>query len=678
MRKRSERNRRAGKRLLCLILAGLCLLGASGCSRAGTEQAAEPAVTQDTQLEPVQPQPVAAADGDPKSLLCKASYTASGEALSRSPEDTVAVMGDAALTAGQLQIRYCLAVSAYRQSGKEPAPDFDRPLDAQLCPLAEGLSWQHYFLREALAQWQAQQALLLKSGEPQTVSSEYYEPRQELHERYFSKELPARKYLYESKDCYTPNKLHQAWLDALPETLAKLAEEKGCDSLEALTAAFAGPGAGEEDLLTVAGEVNRSYMYFTECGYAIALSEEELSGAVRQETDTCKTVDIRQCLLIPEGSTAADGTVSDSEESWEACEKEARSLLSSWSKHFLTQRNPEGNFARMTNENSDDAASRVTGGLYTGLREGQLIPELDAWCFDEARQPGDTEILRSDLGCHIVFFRGSSDSGKQEAEQAMRLDAYRAVVEQAEEEFPMSVDYSAIRLGAAEGVQITVDDFLYPDVAHERFPEVMLFLQQDFSRAPYGPGYYVERHGCGITTLAMLATYMTDTVYTPDRLAKTYSIYSVPEGTDGNLFLYTPSDFGFFLDKKSFDWEEVAQALENGQLAVTLQGKGYFTEVGHFMLLAGMNEDGTVVVRDPNIKAYGKLEENKVDGFGANRIYNSSMIYYILEKKITAYPDCSRCGSGVPSTVLTEAYLCEKCTAALARRNGFLSICAGM
>jgi len=644
-----------GRRLLCLILAGLCLLGTPGCTRKA------PGETQAPTTQPTQPQPELAVTGneDPESLLCKGSYT--GSSLESSREETVAQAGDCALTLGQLRIRYALAVSEYRHSGKTPAPDFGRSLESQPCPLEEGLSWQHWFLKAALDQWHAQAALLGKSRELQTVSSEFYEPNPVLHEENMTEELPAKKYLYENKEGFTPNSMHRAWLDGLPDTLADLSGEKGYGSLSELVFGLAGEGAGEADLLTVAREMNLAYMYYTQCGYDFDVSGEEPSGAE-------KAVDIRHCLLLPETADEAG---------MKKCRKEAEKLLDRWEKHWMTARNREGNFARLVNDNSGDENSRAVGGLYTGIRQGQLIEPLDAWCFDEARQPGDAAVIPSDIGCHILYFRGAArygDGGKQRFREAGK-----ALLETLKRKYPMTVDYSAVSLGTPEGnAALSPEELLYPDVAHERFPEPILFLQQDYPRAPYGEGYFIERHGCGITVLAMLVSYMTDTLYTPDVLAEKYSIYSIADGSDGTMFINVPQEFGFFLEQHDFRWENVSQALKEGKMVVSLQGKGYFTAVGHFILLAGINGDGTVVVRDPNIKAYGKLEENKTGAFPPSRIYNANIAYYIMKNKVTVSPDCCRCGSGEGSKILTGAYLCERCTQALLRRESFLSMCAGV
>lgn len=661
-----------GRRRLCGLLAAACLLGllTGGCARGEPET-----LPPETQAESALPETVVVPDGDPDSILCRESYTASPDEIRAAAGNTAAVMGDAELTVGQLQIRYCLAVSAYRQAGKEPAPDYDSPLDAQRCPLAEGLSWQHYFLREALEQWQLQQGLLLRSAEPQNVSAEYYAPDEQLHKEQIPEGLPARKYLYESKECYTPNSLHQAWLDGLPQTLEALAKEKGYDSLAALTAAFAGEGAGEEDFLTVAGEINRSYMYFTECSYEIAGDGQTPFG---QTGVSGKTVDIRHCLLIPEMDNVDAGDPDEVEKSWDKCRAKAESLLSGWKSSYLTTYSREGNFARVANENSQDENSRPSGGLYTNLHRGQLIEPLDAWCFDEARQPGDTAVLRSEMGYHILYFRSGTEGGEREAGQTRFLESARELLESFRESNPVSVDYGAVLLDLPEnGVPVCAEAFLYPDVAHERFPEPIIFLQRDFADAPYGPKK-LGKVGCGITTMAMLVSYMTDEIHTPAQMAAKHTRYGQTGGTDGTIFYDVPPEYGFFIDQRINDWDVMVEALKEGRVSVSLQNIGYFTKAGHYMLLCRLNEDGTVAIRDSNILNYGRIENYMKDGCTKQQIMGANNLFYIFQKKITAYPDCCRCGGGDPSGVLTEDYLCGKCTAALARRNGFLSLCAGM
>ena len=184
------------------------------------------------------------------------------------------------------------------------------------------------------------------------------------------------------------------------------------------------------------------------------------------------------------------------------------------------------------------------------------------------------------------------------------------------------------------------------------------------------------RGGCGITTMAMLATYMTDTIYTPAMLAERYPEYHDASGTRGELFRYVPAELGFFLEDTTAQIGEVIAALKNGQRVVSLQHLGHFTSGGHYLLLQQYYEESdTFQVRDSNIYNYGRLSGHKVDYFTRADILSGSATFYIMQNKITRIPACCRCGSQEqPEKLLQQDYLCPKCAAALSRRNSFLAL----
>ena len=130
----------------------------------------------------------------------------------------------------------------------------------------------------------------------------------------------------------------------------------------------------------------------------------------------------------------------------------------------------------------------------------------------------------------------------------------------------------------------------------------------------YG-GYKITTHGCGITTMAMLATYMADTELTPPEMCRRYGGYCYDHGTDGSLFVVAPAQMGFYLKKKAFEWREARDAMRDGYVVVCVQTKGYWTRGGHYLLLEKMFEDDVIQVRDSNIYNYGKLEGHKTDRF---------------------------------------------------------------
>ncbi len=87
-------------------------------------------------------------------------------------------------------------------------------------------------------------------------------------------------------------------------------------------------------------------------------------------------------------------------------------------------KNPtEENFAALANEHSDDPDvetdeagnavgekdTKTSGGLYENVQRDQMVKEFEDWCFDEARQPGDTGIIKTRFGYHIMYFVGDGE-----------------------------------------------------------------------------------------------------------------------------------------------------------------------------------------------------------------------------------------------------------------------------
>ena len=117
-------------------------------------------------------------------------------------------------------------------------------------------------------------------------------------------------------------------------------------------------------------------------------------------------VNVRHILVSYEGGTTdATGNTVYSPEEKLAAEVEARKLLQSWEKGEKT----EDAFAALANQHSDDGDG-TTGGLYTDVYPGQMVPQFNDWCFDESRKPGDTGIVNTTYGSHVMFYSGDSET----------------------------------------------------------------------------------------------------------------------------------------------------------------------------------------------------------------------------------------------------------------------------
>ena len=143
--------------------------------------------------------------------------------------------------------------------------------------------------------------------------------------------------------------------------------------------------------------------------------------------DHTKTVDVRHILIsadtastdtaeTAETETAEAGETETAEtESAEAQEQakedakaaakiKAEQILDDWKNGDAT----EDSFAELAKTYSDDSGSNTNGGLYEAVKKGQMVTNFNDWIFDASRKPGDTGIVESDYGYHIIYFVGDN------------------------------------------------------------------------------------------------------------------------------------------------------------------------------------------------------------------------------------------------------------------------------
>lgn len=642
------------KRKVTFLMAVIMLLGTlAGCRADQLPETTFPGA-ETTVKETDARKTTVPADGNPDDVTCKGSYTGEVNA-----SQVVAKVGSRSLTNGQLQAYYWAEAAAYRYSGEKVQPDFSRPLDEQPCPLdEEAASWQQYFLKRALNAWHGAEALVLKSENDTIEFHPEFHPNPKTHKDN-TEGKPATKFLYGYNDKYQLNTMHEEYLESLPDRLEALAQEKGyADVSDMAQKAF---GTSEKDLEAYAELYNQGYMYMTFLGYDLAPEEADVESWFEEHKEA----------YAEEGTVQGAGQNVDIRHILVSSQEEAEALLAEWAKNPKAN---EASFAEMAVFHSKDTGSARDGGAYHGLRKGQLTKDLDTWCFDSARQPGDTEVIHTELGWHILYFAGTTDIWFAQAKKDLTAHMQSSLVADARKEYPMEVGYQAITLADADA-NVGAGEILYPDVAHERFPEAPVYLQQDFPNTMYG-GNLVRTHGCGITTMAMLATYMTDTPLILPIMCERYGRYCHNNGTDGMIFIYEPKEMGFYFRERVYTPEQALEALKQGYPVVCVQRVGYWTRGGHYLLLEELAEDGRVRVRDSNIANYGRLDGHKEDLFDWSTIPPNALGYWIFEKKVTRIPACTRCGEPEQQTgMIAQDYLCHKCETALVRRDAYLNAC---
>ena len=119
----------------------------------------------------------------------------------------------------------------------------------------------------------------------------------------------------------------------------------------------------------------------------------------RQEYNT---VNVRHILIRVDSSSLdskSDTYKADLEKLKSEKKAEAEKIYQEWKDGAAT----EDSFAALADKYSADSPE---GGLYKQVYKGQMVTAFNDWCFDSARKAGDTDIVETSYGYHIMYFIG--------------------------------------------------------------------------------------------------------------------------------------------------------------------------------------------------------------------------------------------------------------------------------
>lgn len=401
-----------------VLLAALVALVIGGLSDKKDDTASTTNTTQNLQVTTAPA--TTPADTGEDNVTCKGSYAATEEEIANSMDTVVATVGDQQLTNGQLQVYYWMLVRQYYSELGYYAyyygVDFTQPLDSQVCYYDNSLTWEQYFLQQALNSWYSYQAMSLEGQ--------------------------ANGYVLEEE--------YQQYLDELPTALESVAAGQGFANVDEMLLYYVGPGADMDDYLAYENLYYNGQAYYaaesqkyqpteTEIEEYFALHEAEY--AELGLTKDTKYVNVRHILILPEGATI-DTVYSQefSEEAWAYAENKAQGILDQWKQGAAT----EDSFASLANSYSADPGSNTAGGLYTDVYQGEMMETFDAWCFDESRKVGDTGLVKTAAGWHVMYYAGETILWTNYAENDLRYEWQMAFMDRVKAAYPIEVDYEAI------------------------------------------------------------------------------------------------------------------------------------------------------------------------------------------------------------------------------------------
>lgn len=116
---------------------------------------------------------------------------------------------------------------------------------------------------------------------------------------------------------------------------------------------------------------------------------------------------VRHLLVSFEGGTKDEnGEVVYSDEEKATAKAEAEGYLNTW----LEGEKTAESFAELVKEHTDDSGSKETGGLYEDISPASnYVPNFLSWSIDPARQVGDTEVVETEYGYHVMYFDSFAD-----------------------------------------------------------------------------------------------------------------------------------------------------------------------------------------------------------------------------------------------------------------------------
>lgn len=395
----------------------------------------------------------------------KESYTVDDQTAIANRNTVVATMGEDTLTNGQLQVLYSWQVVEYINQYGSSYFDYNKPLDDQIYDKDSGLTWQQFFMEAAINTWKQYQIVANKAADAGfQLSAEYQADldgkKASLEkiakdngfvdlEAFVTAQLGAGCTFEDYMHCLRLNYFSSAYYEKLASeievsmeeleayfakneaTLAQYQITKTSGILPDIRQIYIKPDGstkGPDGKTVVYSEVEfaaaraeiQSLLDQWLAGEKTAESFAKLATEKSEDLNTKKDgglyayvyrddfteIDVRHILFMPEnGTTDASGKTTYSDAEWAACLEKAQSVLNTFKEGEQT----EARFAELAKEHSKDGNASV-GGIYMDVPRNYMVKPFEAWIFDEGRQYGDTDIVKTDFGYHVMYFVHRDDA----------------------------------------------------------------------------------------------------------------------------------------------------------------------------------------------------------------------------------------------------------------------------
>ena len=268
-------------------------------------------------------------------------------------------------------------------------------------------------------------------------------------------------------------------------------------------------------------------------------------------------------------------------------------------------------------------------GYITSCTADHDDPDCSCKCGEYAQEIAKLEAERLQLRATIIGLLGQFSGINPEVGDPVDLTAFDNV---SPEELEV--------LGAFNGVFPLYDQNDYKDVEY------------------YAPDKTVASSGCALTCAAMVISAYTGQTVTPDMLTQYFdtnlqttmnhalAAYGIKNANNNALTeekgktigltsndIYIDGGFTEFNDDVKY-FDEIYPKLKEGYVfAAYMRPESDFTNGGHYVLITGVNEDGTLNINDPNGHNYNnpKLADGFENGFDPSYISAGCGGGYLIE-----------------------------------------------
>ena len=157
--------------------------------------------------------------------------------------------------------------------------------------------------------------------------------------------------------------------------------------------------------------------------------------------------------------------------------------------------------------------------------------------------------------------------------------------------------------------------------------KVPLISQFDYPSPIFADGGSIANSGCGFTSCAMVASYITKKNITPIEIVNKFKdqYYVIGAGMSWGLVDAVAKEYNLGKATQTMDPQAVLTALSQGKPVICSQKPGIFTDQGHIIVLRGVDEKGNVWVNDPA----SKTRSNQPFDF-ISQVHVTSANYWII------------------------------------------------